>query len=85
MLGRWVYSQHTKQATEYAEVYSRRNCASWLGHSKKVADAHHRQTLESHFQRATQKPPVKSGTAESDAQAVQNQGQQADEKMQVVA
>jgi len=53
------------RATELATEYPGFVAAAWLGHTERIADAHYRHTLESHFEAA-----ARSG-ADSGAQAVQ--------------
>ena len=75
--GKLFQNLRASRATELAETFPGHVCASWLGHSEKVADAHYRQTLETHFKRAMEKQSNEIGAAESGAFVVQNQGQQA--------
>ncbi len=44
------------RATELAEDFPGHVAAAWLGHTEEIADAHYRQVLPSHFDKATQIP-----------------------------
>ena len=44
------------RATELAEEFASHVGASWLGHTEEIADAHYRQVLPSHFEKATRVP-----------------------------
>jgi len=44
------------RATELAEEYPGHVAATWLGHTEEIADAHYRQVLPSHFEKATRIP-----------------------------
>ncbi len=44
------------RATELAEIFPGHVAAAWLGHTEEIADAHYRQVLPSHFEKATQIP-----------------------------
>lgn len=44
------------RATELAEDFPGHVAAAWLGHTEEIADAHYRQVLPSHFDKATQNP-----------------------------
>lgn len=41
------------RATELADAFPSHVCASWLGHTEAIADAHYRQTTDAHFARAS--------------------------------
>ena len=44
------------RATELAEDFPGHVASAWLGHTEEIADAHYRQVLPSHFDKATQIP-----------------------------
>ena len=60
------------RATELAEEFPGHVAAAWLGHTEEIANAHYRQVLPAHFDKATQKPtqnPTHSGTEMGEIQA----------------
>lgn len=49
------------RATELAEEFPGHVAATWLGHTEEIADAHYRQVLPSHFEKATTRIPTRAG------------------------
>lgn len=54
-----------QRSTELAEIFPGHVAAAWLGHTEEIADAHYRQVLPSHFEKATQNL-MQSGTKMSE-------------------
>ncbi len=69
------------RATELADQFPSHVCASWLGHTERIADAFYRQVTDEHFARATAggAEPDKETAAKTFEKAAQNPAQQATE------
>ena len=48
----WPKPWLNMRATELADQFPSHVCASWLGHTEAVADAHYRMTTDTHFSKA---------------------------------
>ncbi len=62
------------RATELANTFPAHVAAAWMGHSKEIANKHHWQVTEEHFEQATQKAAQKAAQQVAASRGSEPQG-----------